>query len=159
MRIASFGFASIVAVALLAGCGGGGPSVNYVEGTVTLDGAPLAGATITFSPVAGGTGKPAVGTTDANGVFKVTDMSGGTHEGGVVAGEYEVGVVKNLGTMAATDPDAWKTDPNYGKEESHTKPTPITSEVPTKYNDPKTSGIKVTVKPGENKGVTVELKK
>jgi len=142
------------------GCGSGGIAVNYVEGTVTLDGAPLADAVVSFSPVVGGTGKAAVGTTDAKGVFKLTATENTTIGGGTAPGDYLVAITKpTLG--AAVDPDAWKTDPNYGKDdkESHSKATEIKSEVPAGYWAATTSGLTASVKSGSNTGIKFELKK
>ena len=45
-----------------------GPAVEYVQGVVTLDGAPLEGATVFFSPK-GSAGKGAAGKTQSDGSF------------------------------------------------------------------------------------------
>lgn len=142
------------------GCGSGGIAVNYVEGTVTLDGAPLADAVVSFSPVEGGTGKAAVGTTDDKGVFKLTATENATIGGGTAPGEYLVAITKPP-KGATVDPDAWKTDPNYGKDnkESHSKATEIKSEVPAGYSAVATSGLKASVKAGSNTGIKFELVK
>lgn len=52
--------------ATLLGCGGGREGTAYVEGRVTLDGEPLAGATVLFVPQAG---RPASGVTNADGRY------------------------------------------------------------------------------------------
>ncbi len=45
-------YAMVLAMVVgLAGCGQKGPKVQYVEGVVTLDGNPVEGATVGFSPV------------------------------------------------------------------------------------------------------------
>ena len=144
----------------VSGCGSGGIAVNYVEGTVTLDSAPLVGATVSFSPVEGGTGKAAVGTTDEKGMFKLTATENTTVGGGTTPGEYLVAITKPA-VGPTVDPDAWKTDPNYGKDnkDSHSKPTEIKSEVPIVYSVAATSGLKATVKPGSNTGIKFELTK
>ena len=70
-----YALASVSLVLVFAlGCGSSGEPVNFVQGTVTMDGVPLADATVSFSPMAGGTGKAAVGMTDANGVFKLSPV-------------------------------------------------------------------------------------
>ncbi len=43
-----------LAALVSAGCGRSGPAVAFVEGTVLLDGQPVAEATVGFSPLAGG---------------------------------------------------------------------------------------------------------
>lgn len=50
----------------LAGCGTEGPEIAYVSGRVTLDGKPLAGASIVFIPE---NGRPAGARTDENGYY------------------------------------------------------------------------------------------
>src|SRR2546423_1205426 len=54
----------------LAGCG---RQFVPVEGTVTLDGKPLAGATVAFVPE--GPGQPASGFTDNEGVFRAGTLA------------------------------------------------------------------------------------
>lgn len=151
---------SCVFSGLFSGCGSGGIPVNYVEGTVTLDGTPLAEAVVSFSPVEGGTGKAAVGTTDDKGVFKLTAAANKTVGRGTAAGEYQVSISKPP-KVATVDPEAWKTDPNYGKDntESHTKATEIKSEVPAGYSTVGTSGLTASIKAGSNTGIKFELTK
>ncbi len=63
--IAIFGF-----VGLIVGCGGGDrPELMPVEGLVTLDGQPLAGATVVFRPKSG---KASRGVTDDQGRYELT---------------------------------------------------------------------------------------
>ena len=153
--------AVVLTASYLTGCGGGNKvAVNYVEGTVTMDGAPLANATVSFSPVAGGPGKAAVGVTDASGVYKLTDMQNTVVGSGAVTGEYQVAISKPV-AAPAYDPEAWKTDPNYGKDipGSHVKAVEVKSEVPTGYTTTMTSGLTASVKPGKNTGINFELKK
>lgn len=86
----SCGLVALILFPLLAGCGGG-PRPVKVSGTVTLDGQPVEGATVQFVP-AGGTGRPAVGLTRADGGFELT-----THENndGALPGDYKVVVTYN----------------------------------------------------------------
>jgi len=151
----------VVSMVVITGCGPGGIPVNYVEGTVTLDSAPVENATVSFSPVAGGTGKAASGITDSKGVFKLSAAESSSIGGGTAVGEYLVAVIKNPPQAAAEDPEAWKTDPNYGKvsNESHSKPTLYVSDVPAAYGSSTTSGLTASVKAGSNKDLKFELKK
>lgn len=57
----------------LLGCGSSGPEIASVEGTVTLDGQPLANASVVFVPEGG---RPAGASTDAQGKY-VLNFSGG----------------------------------------------------------------------------------
>ena len=68
-----------VLIASLVGCGGNPvdyPDTAPVTGTVTLDGAPLAGAWVSFVPAEG---RPATGQTDADGKYEL--MYTGTIKG------------------------------------------------------------------------------
>jgi len=105
------------------GCGGksgNAPDVARVEGTVTLDGAPLEGATVEFQPVAGG--RPSVGTSDANGHYSLTysnDLAG------AIIGEHNV----SIKTFTYARPD-------------------VPEKLPAKYHSPTT--LKETVQPEKN---------
>jgi len=146
---------AVAMVVGLVGCGQQGPKVNYVEGVVTLDGSPLEGATVGFSPV-DPKGLAAVGMTDANGVFKLSTVQGGKHEAGAVAGEYYVTFDKSAVPVKSPEElERQRTDPNYGKTPpSSQRPTaPVyKSIVPPAYKSPTTSGFRATVKPGKNTG-------
>ncbi len=58
---------------ILGGCGPGGPEIASVEGTVTMDGKPLANATVVFSPMGG---RPAGARTDQDGHYVLNFGSG-----------------------------------------------------------------------------------
>jgi hypothetical protein len=51
---------------MTAGCGPGGPEIAYVSGRVTMDGQPLANASVIFIPE---NGRPAGARTDADGNY------------------------------------------------------------------------------------------
>ncbi|HQU42342.1 MAG: hypothetical protein B7Z73_14555 [Planctomycetia bacterium 21-64-5] len=126
-------------------------ATELVEGVVTLDGQPVAGATLTFVPVQDGVGAAATGTSDATGKYTLTAVGAGPGAkpgAGTLPGEYNVGVLKD------EVPDV----PGSG-EEGYQLPAAdqppsaltVTHVVPQQFNDPKTSGIpKVTVKAGKN---------
>ena len=129
-------FHSLLLVVLLAGCGG---SISSVSGTVTLDGKPLADATVQFVP--DGVGRDATGQTDKNGYFSMSTLKPGD---GVVAGNYKVVISRPLGevdkTVHATSGDAMnvpakapvKKDAGPAFPKKYTQPglTPLTQEVP-----------------------------
>lgn len=78
---------ALLAVSILAGCGP--RDVRHpVSGIVTLDGAPVAGASVTLMPK--GKGRPGIGETDASGRFTMQD--GGMHAG-LPPGEYDVAIM------------------------------------------------------------------
>ncbi len=141
-------------------------ATEYVEGVVTLDGDPVADATVTFMPVNAEEGVSATGLTDANGVYKLTATPGGDEAGepgaGTVAGEYYVGVVKTtvpeIEEEETTSDEAAEGGGATTDEEVYddTSDDGITYVVPEKYNNPKESGIKKTVKEGKN-DINIEL--
>lgn len=119
-----------------------------VEGVVTLDGQPVPDATVTFVPVQEGNGASATGTTDSEGKYRLTAMASGASAeagAGTLPGEYYVGVMKVNLPAVPTSEEALAPQ---GKQ----RPTsaPLTHVVPQKYNVPKDSGLKATVKEGKN---------
>jgi hypothetical protein len=134
----------------LMGCGDK-KEVSYetepVEGILTLDDKPIAGATVTFIPVTEGQGVSATGTTDESGKYTLTAVGKGAGEpgAGTLPGEYFVGVVKSEFPSAGDH-----TEGQASSADTAGKTTKMTHIIPEKYNDPKTSGLKVTVKEGDN---------
>lgn len=132
------------------GCGSG-YNLHPVTGKVTLDGAPLSGATVTLKPLA--EGKPATGTADANGVYTITDMRPDAGPG-AEPGEYRVGIL----WYKATGPDlSQMTGESSGyKPEEESKAARNTvqgpkTDLPVAYQNPDTSGLTISVRAGENK--------
>ena len=139
-------------VTCAAGCGGpaGVPGVVKVSGTVTLDGTPVEGATVTFQPE--GDARAASGRTDANGVFQLTTLNSGD---GALPGNYKVSISK----MEDTDPAHQVTAEEFAQMVSGGKPPPMGParsgqktknvgmkyHVPQKYMDASKSGLTATV--------------
>jgi hypothetical protein len=115
---------SLGALLVTAGCGSSGPELATVSGTVKMDGAPLADASVQFVPVSG---RPSYGSTDANGYYELEFTAA---KSGAVPGEHTV----RVSTHRRADPD------------SGAKGQP--ERIPTKYNSK--SEIKKTVNPGKN---------
>lgn len=139
----------------LLGCGSGPDDLNPVTGVVTLDGEPLAGATVSFSPVSEGSGRPAVGTTDEQGVYQLTDMRFTQAGPGAAPGKYHVTISK---TSVAEESLPEEDDPNYGDLPDPTSTgTGVESLVPEKYTDRSSSGLTATVESGANENVDFEL--
>jgi len=142
----TFCISSLIVVAAV-GCGGPGSKnpgvdVNPVTGKVTVDGAPLAGATVVFK----GTERGSSGVTDAQGVYTLMTFDPGD---GVPAGSYKVTVIKQEIVGADTsysDVDS----PNYGKEPPPEALGKKVFHVAEKFASPDSSGLTATVQSGPN---------
>ena len=101
-----------------------------ISGTLTLDGNPVAGASVIFRPRSE-SGISAGGTTDARGRFTVTSRIGGEVARGVKEGEYDItfSKVKMEESLPSTNERA-------GNVQSE-----VVYEIPQKYEDPQTSGL------------------
>jgi hypothetical protein len=107
-------------LALVGGCGGGGPKYAPVSGTVTLDGKPYGEAVVVFLPKATADnpnpGRSSAGETDAQGhfVLKTDELKNGavigTHRIKVQTRGEVVQVDPSVGTADSFDPRA-KRDP------------------------------------------------
>ncbi len=123
-----------------------------VTGTVKSKGAPLEGATVTFSPVAQGSAKAASGQTDAQGRFTLTTLKAND---GALPGEYGVIVVKTE-TVGKTYSEKERQD--YYNKHMKMPPAPETkSLVAPKFGKADTSGLKATVKKGDKNEFTFEV--
>jgi len=143
------GAASGLAVCLvLAGCGGGvadKPTTGKVSGVVTLEGKPVAGATIEFNPdnARSTTGPKSSAVTDADG--KYTLMAPGGEEGAVI-GFHKVTVT--------CPPAPGESSSNSGTPAS--VPTTPCS-VPEKFAALATTDVSKEVMPGKNE-FAIDLK-
>jgi hypothetical protein len=114
LRFVSCFVLRISCLAVIAGCGSG---KIPVDGTVLLDGQPLANADVLFMPKSGG--RPATGKTNADGKFK---LSTDRPDDGVLPGEYDVGVnavsvtyEKSPDGSEFAERDTWLAPQRYGK--------------------------------------------
>jgi hypothetical protein len=139
-----------LSMAAILGCSRG-PAVHYVEGVVALDGKPVQGAVVTFTPSRGGLA--AAGTTDAAGVYKLNALSA-RPGAGTLAGDYLVAVRKWEYPEPGPAPDPSDQKAYAAWQERNLKaagrePVYVT---PKAYGDPSTSGLKATVNKGRNTG-------
>jgi len=127
------------------GCGSGGPELVPLTGTVTLDGEPVEGASVTFMPQF--TGQPATGTTDVTGKFSLRTHP---HGEGVMPGKHKVTVQKMeiSGLLPDDQGLSGGIAPGGIQETWHT---------PKRYASPETSDLVVEVEPGMEP-VEVKLK-
>lgn len=80
-----------------------------VSGLITMDGKPLEGAAVYFTPTAGSSpsDQGAVGTTDASGLYQLSSLRGESLELGASPGKYRVLISRMLtpqGTVYIPDP-------------------------------------------------------
>ena len=116
------------------GCGSGGPEIAGVEGTVTMDGAPLANASVVFVPE---NGRPGGASTDAQGKYVLTFTEG---REGAMLGKNRVRI------STAADPS----------ETPDGQPIPAHPEtVPMKYNAQTT--LEFTVEAGKQNIANFDL--
>lgn len=135
------GFALITA----AGCGRSAPSDRPktipVQGTVKYKGEPVEGATITLVPQ-DPKGRGAVGKTDKSGKFQLTTFQAGD---GALAGSYFVKISKTTSKSQLTE----QQEQEYMAKGKPLPPMIQKDELPKKYKDEKTSGLKAEVKEGD----------
>jgi hypothetical protein len=129
---------------MVLGCGHRGPAVEMVEGMVLLDGQPVEGATVLFSPESGGPagGLPAAGRTGADGVFRLNAAGGAKFGAGTKIGDYIVIVTKqDHDPVPPPDPDKPPSGPPNVK---------VWDVLPVVYKHAVTTPLRATVKKGKN---------
>lgn len=135
----------LVLMLLFVGCGEtvdvDRPETAPVTGSVTYNGQPVEGATVTFMAGASG-GRGAVGTTDASGKFQLTTFEAGD---GAIPGAYKVKIAKTVGGAPTAEGGEIMAPPTGGPPTSEEK-----DELPVKYKDESTSGLTADVKDGDN---------
>ena len=84
----------VLGTIVLTGCGDSGPVLVPVEGTVTLDGKPLANKSLMFIPIDDTSGHGAGGSSDAKGKYTLRAVVPGATRDypGIAAGRYRVNV-------------------------------------------------------------------
>ncbi len=134
-------FSCAVMLLTLAGCPSAStrPEVELVpvDGTVTMDGEPLAGASVMFG------GGSAMGETDANGHY---ELARGDRKG-VTVGDHTVVIEK----WVTEDGSPYKSD-EVSPMEANAK-----QEIPAKYSNGETTELKATV-PAAGGTIDFELK-
>ena len=83
----------ILSLLFLTGCGGSGPEIGHVTGTVTLDGRPVEGAMLFFEPTTGGRSSTAL--TDASGKYELKYIG---DRMGALIGDHQVRITKSRKT-------------------------------------------------------------
>ncbi|MEZ6130999.1 MAG: hypothetical protein R3C59_20200 [Planctomycetaceae bacterium] len=148
--------ASCLLASFLPGCGSGAdvPELAAVTGTVTLKGAPLPDAMVTFVPEKG---PVAIGMTDGSGKFSLRT---GRLDGAVL-GQHKVSVQLDQGGSEVVAPTGDLNDPEqltkyYEQSMKEREETEEKSLLPEKYGNVATSGLTFQVSGGTNE-FSVEL--
>ena len=144
----------------LTSCSGGGEGgervdVYPVRGKVTLDGSPLPGATVMFSPVDTKTGPVATARTNDAGEYQLTTYEGGD---GAAAGDYIVLVTKSdAGSGGGPESSHEQYSPSGSMHAGKAGAKDSGSTLPKKYASKDSSDLRATVKPEDNEGVNFDL--
>jgi hypothetical protein len=124
-------------------------ATDKVAGVVTLDGTPIGGAGVRFTPANENSGRPAFGTSADNGIYTLTVLGGKPGEG-TLPGDYIVTVDKVVEeSTGRQEPDP--NEPGQMREQKVAKDL-----LPLKYKSAVSSPLKVTVVPGVNE-INLEL--
>lgn len=135
-------FVMFATVLHMAGCGGSETApTSKVSGTVTLDGEPVADASVGFVPE---NGRPASGVTDESGRFTLTTFEPGD---GAVLGKHQVVITPHIPDEVAQD----------SSPEGMAKLAETEKRFPAKYGDKRKSGFEVEVKDGEPNEFTFDM--
>ncbi|HVJ69429.1 MAG TPA: carboxypeptidase-like regulatory domain-containing protein [Caulifigura sp.] len=113
----------------------GRPPVYPTSGSVVVDGRPMQGVTVMFQPVDEATGKPGTAITDSNGNFSAQTFDPGD---GLTEGTHRVALRKTVMLDKQGNEVLEIREPGDVKE---------THLIPKKYQEFKTSGIEVQIKP------------
>jgi hypothetical protein len=117
-----------------------------VEGVVLLDGRPVEGATVFFSPASDpsdkAAGLPAAGRTGPDGSFRLNAGGGAKPGAGTKVGDYIVTVIKQ-----ESDPVP---PPDLDKPPALPPENEVRDLLPTRYKLGATTPLRATVKQGKN---------
>ena len=146
----------VSAIALVsAGCGGKTASVEGVvktSGVVTLQGAPVAGASVTFYPDGAG-GQAAAGTTDAQGKYELTTLNA---KDGAKPGTYKV-MVSKMETSGLGATMSQEEQYKYLEQHGSPPPTETKNALPQQYADITTTPLTATVRDGDKNEFNFDL--
>lgn len=141
----------LVTMTLMTACvgclGESNPPTFPVTGVVTLNGKPVEGATVIFSPTTEGA-EAATGKTDATGTYSMTTY---VNADGVRPGSYMVKVFKFESLAPPPSESSPNFDPNAELEDEGYDPDQVDTRaaknlLPPKYSSEVTSGLKLDIK-------------
>lgn len=139
---------ALLAMVVFTGCGRSGPEVVPVEGTLTLDGKPLASKTLLFTPIGGTPGHGAGGSSNAEGRYTLRAVVPGATRDypGIPPGRYRVTVFEPMlpGGAPAEEQGgepAAAVGPGMGRRKSEIPAVYGTERSPLEYEVPKSGGV------------------
>lgn len=110
------------------GCGGSDlPELGYVEGTVKMDGKPMANVVLTFQP---DKARPAYGKTDENGWYELTYTDGNP---GATIGKHNVKISSADGQGDGED-ESYEEGEGGDYEDGESENASRGEKIPAKYN-------------------------
>lgn len=154
-------FRPVIVVGLLAViCASIGCGANHVSGRVTVNGSPLAGASLMFHPQFS-EGAMCQAVSDDEGLFSLATVSGNRS---ITPGTYAVTVIKEDRTQVSPpsrSPAPGQADDLFEENQIRRGEVVIaaSSAVQSIYSDPKTTPLKVVVPPGGDQNLKIELQK
>jgi hypothetical protein len=153
MQLRLSNVAAILCLLLALGCGGGEKKPEFVgdlvpvTGTVTLDGKPVAGATVQFLlPQQATKGEMAEGVTDASGKYELQTLiarASAQERKGALPGDYTVRISR------ITLKDGSPLPPGISEADAEAEGG-ASESIPARYSNYERSELRATVKPEPN---------
>ena len=151
----------LIVVCLLFLCGSGCnrntiPGLVRAEGVLVYEDAPLPWAVVSVVPkTAGPAARPASALTDANGRFALRTLG----QNGAQPGEYYVSVRKYIQNEGPNTVAQWKKNRQDGilEQKPEDEILDVVSAIPNKFDNPRNSGIEITVGSRGERNLNIEL--
>ncbi|MBQ9798994.1 MAG: hypothetical protein IJO40_03550 [Thermoguttaceae bacterium] len=155
-------FTAVFVASVCVGCGGsgGGSRAELVPaaGVVTLNGEPVADATLEFRSATDVPNSLAAGRTDADGKFTLTTDR---PNDGALPGSYKVVVKKEVQTIDGLTLEEWQKEQGYdgvGDPPEYDKDALVIEQLlPVQYSNAETTPLTLEVPAKGNKKIAVEL--
>ena len=132
---------SLLFIVTMIGCSDGRLKTEPVRGVVTLDGEPLAEATVSFHPKESGQGAAGFARTNEKGEYLLQTIQGNP-DAGTLPGEYAVTIAKYIGV-----PTGRKLTNDYGEVSDELNNVLV---FPERYVHPDKTPFSATVVKGKN---------
>lgn len=151
-------FLSLIGLSLLLlpGCGPAMPKTVTASGTLTMDGEPLDGASITLLHESGVT---ATAKTDSNGRFSLRTVVGSDMVDGAMPGLHQVGVAKTI-TEGGSEIQAGESERDMVKRMAGSMTSAIKQKyvVPQQFGNPQSSKLSLDVPGAGSDKLSLDIK-